>query len=546
MFIYKDQGPTKEDRPLRVAAYIRVSTENTNQEDSFETQERYFTKTVLDHPHWQMAGIYADYGISGTSERRRTGFLRLLRHCREGRIDRVLCKSVSRFARNTKDFVTALKILTENGVTVLFEREGLDTAKVNSDFILTALGAVAQEESRSISYNIRWGYEKRYPKGEVRNLPIYGYRYADDGQKDTEGGYTYREIVPVEEEAAVVRRIFAEAAGGRRYVEIARRLNKDGIPAPDSLWTRRHKRIREGRDPKPGELKDTIEQGWTAEQVGRVLKLERYAGDVLLNKTYKIDFMDDKIRRNKGELPQYMIRDHHPAIVSRELFDAVQKRKKQAPEGAYKGKGQYMLSGRLVCSQCGRFYHTRNRKSRPIWFCPSTALNNGKTVCKAQKVYEAQVFFALRRALWERFSLDAMPVSWLADRLEKFHQGDNIEQQRVSLNRQIREKLDTEEASQLKQKLTLLETYWDEMERDYDCRREAIRWMRTLPEDPEGTNAFLEGFSQMYVRAFVLSVTVYSPIDLEVRWFDNTVTQVVMDLHIKDPVEWKNGPGRKG
>lgn len=177
---------------LNVAAYIRVSTDSTDQEYSYETQERYFNQLIENHPDWNAVGVYSDYGISGTSSDKRTGFKRLMRHCREGKIDRVVCKSISRFARNTTDFMTALRTLRENNTTILFEKENLDTADPTSEFILTTLGAIAQEESRSISGNITLGNKMRFKRGDVRNEVIYGYRY--NGEMVTSAsGYQYKE-----------------------------------------------------------------------------------------------------------------------------------------------------------------------------------------------------------------------------------------------------------------------------------------------------------------------------------------------------------------
>ena len=148
---------------LRVAAYIRVSTDSDDQENSYETQDKYFTSLLQQNPDWTSAGVYADYGISGTNKERRTGYKRLLRHCQEGKIDRIVCKSISRFARNTSDFMTALDILHDNHVTILFEKENLDTQDSASNFILTTLAAIAQEESRTFSTNLQWSNQKRFP-----------------------------------------------------------------------------------------------------------------------------------------------------------------------------------------------------------------------------------------------------------------------------------------------------------------------------------------------------------------------------------------------
>lgn len=393
--------------PLRVAAYIRVSTDSSDQENSYETQDRYFTELLTRNPEWIGAGVYSDYGISGTNQQHRTGYKRLLRHCREGKIDRIVCKSISRFARNTSDFMTALNILHEHQVTILFEKEGLDTADPTSDFILTTLAAIAQEESRSISSNIRWGTQKRYPKGQARNYDIYGYRYAEgeDAFETMEDGYQIHRVEIVEEEAAIVRRIFQEVEDGERYSDIARRLNYEHIPAPDHGKAKRKVR---GRTT----VKEGIETGWTAAMISRMIALERYCGDALLQKTYTPDFLTHKSRVNNGEMPQYLVRDHHPAIISREQFERVQKiRQGNAARFSNKGtRTDYPFSGRLICAHCGRAYNIRNASHYPIWFCPTSALNNGKSVCHAEKIYEEQAVRMFRKAFTDRFHLLSEPV----------------------------------------------------------------------------------------------------------------------------------------
>ena len=393
--------------PLRVAAYIRVSTDSSDQENSYETQDRYFTELLTRNPEWIGAGVYSDYGISGTNQQHRTGYKRLLRHCREEKIDRIVCKSISRFARNTSDFMTALNILHDHHVTILFEKEGLDTADPTSDFILTTLAAIAQEESRSISSNIRWGNQKRYPKGQARNYDIYGYRYAEgeDAFETMEDGYRIHRVEIVEAEATIVRRIFQEVEDGERYSDIARRLNYEHIPAPDQGKAKR--KIR-GRTT----VKEGIETGWTAAMISRMITLERYCGDALLQKTYTPDYLTHKTRKNEGEMPQYLVRDHHPAIISRDQFERVQKIR-QGNAARYGNGGKRTdrpFSGRLICAHCGRAYNIRNASHYPIWFCPTSALNNGKAVCHAEKIYEEQAVRMFRKAFTDRFHLLSEPV----------------------------------------------------------------------------------------------------------------------------------------
>jgi DNA invertase Pin-like site-specific DNA recombinase len=393
---------------LRVAAYIRVSTDSDDQENSYETQDKYFTSLLQQNPDWTSAGVYADYGISGTNKERRTGYKRLLRHCQEGKIDRIVCKSISRFARNTSDFMTALDILHDNHVTILFEKENLDTQDSASNFILTTLAAIAQEESRTISTNIQWSNQKRFPKGHTQNIDLYGYRFmeGEDSIETLEGGYQIRRLEIVEEEAEVIRYIFNEVNDGKPYVDVARELNNRHIPAPN-----------EGKKPKKAKNRSTtkegIECGWTGAMISRIISLERYCGDVLLQKTYTPDFLSHRSVKNDGQKPQYMVRDHHPAIIDRELFESVQivrSINSARCKNRSKEKTLYAFSSRLTCAHCGRYFNIRNAENNRIWFCPTAALNNGKNVCHAEKVYEEQVVRMFRKAFIDRFDLVAEPV----------------------------------------------------------------------------------------------------------------------------------------
>lgn len=386
---------------IRVAAYIRVSTDDTDQENSYGTQEKYFSRQLEQNEGWTNAGIYSDYGISGTDAGKRTGYQRLLRHCGQGKIDRVVCKSISRFARNTSDFLVAMKTLQENGVTILFEKEGLDTADPTSAFILTTLAAIAQEESRSISSNIRWGYEKRYPKGDSRNHLLYGYRYVegDDAWEVTLSGYRRKRIEVEETEADAVRRIFDMAEEGMGYTEIARKLNREGVPAPK-------KRIMNG----PVRQSSDTDVGWTGQHIGRMLRCERYCGDAMLQKTYTQDYLTHKTIRNNGEKPQYYVKDHHDAIISREQFDRVQGIVRSRERNTHYTRTDKAFSHRLFCPHCGRFYHNRNGNVYPVWVCPTSTVHNGKARCPSERIYEEQIIRMFRRAFIERFKLTEAPV----------------------------------------------------------------------------------------------------------------------------------------
>lgn len=604
---------TKEkEGHLNVAAYIRVSTDSSDQENSYETQERYFHQLIENNPDWNPIGVYSDYGISGTVKDKRVGFKRLLRHCREGKIDRIVCKSISRFSRNTADFMTALNILHDNNVTIFFEKENLDTADPTSDFILTTLAAIAQEESRSISRNINLGNKMRYPRGEVKNMVIYGYRY-NGKMVTTESGYQYRDIEIVEEEAKIVRRIFQEVAEGTAYTDVARGLNYDRIPAPETVAVKARK-----KNSKKGQLNSDLEEGWTGRIISQMIQRERYTGAVLIQKKYTVDFLNHNIQRNNGELPQYLVKNHHPAIIDEELFETVQEIRRANAAQKEKGvkKGSKPFSGRILCGECGRFFRVRNSKHYPVWFCPTAEIYNGKRICHTERVYEEQIVRAFRKAIIERFRLSAQPihdnvevadimsgrygeqfegftkeaddfVPQMIKRLENIQHTDFMERDRAFYKRQIatlqigmessgkklrllesqndvmqtrrellgdesideaviqsnaekirrlKEKLDRDmdEKKHLEERLEYLEGYWEDLENDHERRERAIEWMKELPKGRDGVVQFLNGVTSDYCKAFVLSITVHSPLNYTVHWYDDTRTEVVMYSNIED------------
>lgn len=517
-----------------VAAYIRVSTDLADQENSYETQERYFYRTITENPAWNLVGVYSDYGISGTSSEKRTGFTRLIRHCREGKIDRILCKSISRFARNAADFALTLHLLHESHVTVFFEKENLDTADPQNEFILNILGAFAQEESRSISCNMIMGNRMRSRRGDVRNVEMYGYRF--NGKKVIcKSGYQYKEVEAVEEEAAVIRRIFEETAKRKSYAQIARELNGDRIPAPDSPYGRMRR-----ANPRKGQLCSSLEEGWTGESVSRIVHSERYAGDVHVQKSYTVSYLTHQMRKNKGEMPRYCITDHHAAIIDKRLYEHVKNVLESRPKcGSRRENREYPFSGKLICRECGRFYHIRNYRNKKTWFCPTAKRRNGMDTCRAESMEEYQIALLVRRAVKkEAEGMESRRfLEQMMQRLEKIQNDDGVEETRSIYKSRLAAlesgKRDGDEAkSRKKQSLQTefdcLERYWEELERDFGHRADALQWMKTLPDGTYGMAAFLDGVSGKYFKAFVLELVIGAR-TCTIRWFDGSVTELLKE-----------------
>lgn len=592
-----------QEKSVRVAAYIRVSSTNPAQEDSYEMQERYFMSLLAGNAGWTSAGIYSDHGISATSREGRTGFNRLLRHCKQGKIDRVICKSISRFARNTQDFLVALRTLKENNVTILFEREAMDTADAYSEFILTTLAAIAQEESRSISANIAWSNQKRFPAGNVCNKDIYGYEFRKGEYTVNENGYRYRAVFIIPEEAEIVRMVFRLFTKEElSFTQIAQKLDAMHIQPPNSGCRQRQKR-------KPtvlpaGTLKEEDKRGWTATDVRYMIANVRYCGSVLCQKTYTDHRNGRKQKVNKGEKPKYLIRNHHPAIISEELWQEAQEVWKVYTakyRGIEKGRNERNYSKLLLCGECGRYFQGHSTTRTTIWRCATKLAQQGQKRCRMEPVYEEQIQALLRKAFAEKFKLgekmDAevhevmqmiskapidnvrnQALRNLSEKLREIHDFDQMEQEGDFLKRQLSavnysirdayqhirdiqaekealkvrsevlgepiekeavteledrllneeeqlEKLE-HEAQQQAEQIRYMEDYWKKLEQTYEIREKTLQWLDSLAG---GTQMFLDEAVGTYVKAFVLSVTIFSPKHFRIHWFDDTCTDVECD-----------------
>ena len=350
----KPEAVRASKRQLRVAAYCRVSTDDEEQLTSYEAQKNYYTDKIMTNKEWTMAGIFADEGITGTSARKRPEFLRMIRQCKQGKIDIVLTKSISRFARNTVDCLNYVRALKELGIAVIFEKENMNTLEIDSEILITMLGAFAQSESESISANVRWGIRQAMKEGKatIQYKYLYGYRKGDDSKPEI-----------ILDQAEVVRKIYDLFLSGTPVRGIQEYLNANSVPNIN------------------GESK------WARSAIDSILTNEKYCGDVLLQKTYIDDCINKKVKKNTGQLPMYLVQNHHEGIISRETFDAAQAElarrsagkspsKKNAPTGRSRYSSKYALSDRLYCGECGTRYQRctwRNRdgSKRIVWRCVS-------------------------------------------------------------------------------------------------------------------------------------------------------------------------------
>ena len=349
-------------RQLRVAAYCRVSTEEEEQQSSYEAQCTYYTDKIMTNPEWTMAGIFADEGITGTSTKKRDDFNRMIRKCRQKKIDLILTKSMSRFARNTLDSLKYIRALKELGIGIIFEKENINTLEMDTELIITFMSAFAQSESESISANVRWGKRQAMKEGKtsVNFKKLYGYFLDSEGNPWVDS-----------DKAEVIRGIYNRYLQGASLRMIRQELEAAGIPNPA------------GREK------------WGIDQIRNILSNEKYCGDVLMQKTFIQDCISKKVVKNTGQLPMYLIQNNHPAIVSREVYQAVQAEKarrsataspstKTSSTGRTCYASKFALSERLVCGECGTLYRRctwkRNGKTRIVWRCVSR-LDYGTKYC---------------------------------------------------------------------------------------------------------------------------------------------------------------------
>lgn len=345
----------------RVAAYARVSTDNDEQLTSYEAQVDHYTRHIKSNPAWEFINVYSDEGISATSTKKRDGFNRMIADALEGRIDLIITKSVSRFARNTVDTLTIVRQLKEKGVEVYFEKENIFTLDSKGELLITIMSSLAQEESRSISENVTWGHRKRFADGKLM-LPygrFLGYEKGEDGLPKI-----------VEKEAFIVRLIYKRFLEGKTIPGIARELTDRGIPTPSN------------------------KEVWQPSTVLSILQNEKYKGHAMLQKSFTVDFLTKKKKANEGEVPQYYVENSHPAIISPEVFDLVQHelKKRKGVKGYKTGGGCF--SGRIVCDECGSFYgskvwHSTSKYRRTIWQCNNKFKN--KERCQTPHLYEDKI-----------------------------------------------------------------------------------------------------------------------------------------------------------
>ena len=511
------QQMTTVTKQLRVVAYCRVSTKEEEQASSYEAQCEYYTDKIMSNKEWTMAGIFADEGITGTSTKKRTEFLRMIRQCKQKKIDLILTKSIQRFARNTLDCINYTRILRQLGIGVLFEKENINSLPADSEFMITMYGAMAQSESESISGNIRRGRQMHAKVGTLK-VPcyrLYGY------EKDADGKFR---VIP--EQAEIVRELYKRYESGASLRNLKEWLEESQIKTV--LGT----------------------DDWSISVIKGILTNEKYCGDVLLQKTFCTDVISKKIVKNVGQMTQYYMPDHHEAIVSREQYNAVKAEmarrsaqrspSKEAVTGRSCYTSKYALSDRLFCGECGTLYRrkTRNIKGNIYheWRCISR-LEYGKKYCHESPTLreiplQSAILAAINSAMSNKpallnhirnaVSLELLPVQGqtmsLADIECRLEQLDERFQQLLAeaIDADDKEACNAQFAEILTEQTALKEQKEEILQNSADADRVCTR-MKQAEQALDAAASTLTEWNETAVRQTVERVTVLSADEVLVR-----------------------------
>ncbi len=482
----------KEDtQKTRVAAYCRVSTEYEEQESSYEMQVQHYTSYIQGNPDWEFAGVYADDGISGTNTAKREAFNRMIDDCKAGKIDMILTKSISRFSRNTVDCLKYTRELKTLNIAVFFEKENINTLDSKGEVLMTIMAALAQQESESISANVRLGIQFRNQQGKVRvnHNRFLGYTKDEDGK-----------LIIVPEEAEIVRRIYAEYMDGKTFLQIRRGLEKDGIKngAGNTKW-------------------------WES-NIRQILTNEKYIGDALLQKTYTVSVLEKKRSQNDGNLPKYYVEGCHEAIIDKDVFLRAQAEIKRRSNLITDGKkrvysGKYALSGIVICGHCGDFFrrikwNNRGVKST-VWRCASRVEKGGPD-CPARTLKEEELKDAIVEAVNDAFTNRDTVLPMLKENIKAVIVGNDTD--RISaVNQRIKEKQeellkvgqDEEQTERIGDEILNLREEKHEIMMESALKQEQIERMEDMTKFLDKQVREITKYSEALVRRLIEKITVY-------------------------------------
>jgi DNA invertase Pin-like site-specific DNA recombinase len=495
----------------RVAAYARVSTDSEEQGTSFTAQVDYYTNYITERPEWQLVSVYTDEGISAVNTKKREGFKRMIADALAGKIDLIVTKSVSRFARNTVDSLNTIRQLKEHSVECFFEKEAIWTFDGKGELLITIMSSLAQEESRSISQNVTWGQRKRFADGKV-TLPykrFLGYeKGADDRPKI------------VESEAKIVREMYQMYLRGMTIRQIAKSLTEQRIPTPSG------------------------KEVWSVSTVKSILTNEKYKGEALLQKTFCEDFLTKKMVKNEGQVPQYYVEESHPAIVSVEIFEMVQREiERNSKSGTGRSNTSY-FSNKVMCGACGEYFspktwHSTDKYKRRVWQCNGKYRERGTPICKAPHLSEEQLQWAFVDAFnqiaadRERYINALTPVVEMLSATADIDSEAEILGERCAGLYSKMEALVADNANRSQDQAGYQRQY-DDLNSRYESVKsrlaelESERQSRLIRKKNilqfidiiRQRESLLEGFDEPLWRATVESVTVHSHEDIRVKFRD--------------------------
>ncbi len=492
-----------EEAKVRVCAYCRVSTDTDEQATSYEAQVEHYSNYIRLNPGWELAGIYADEGISGTNTKKRDEFKRMIRDCMDGKIDMILTKSISRFARNTLDCINYIRKLKEKGVAIYFEKENINTLDAKGELLITIMASLAQQESQSLSQNVKMGLQFRYQAGKVQvNCKRFlGYDKDKDGK-----------LIINEEQAEVVRRIYREYLEGGSLGEICGSLMADGI------------------------LNGAGNRKWIPSTIQKILTNEKYIGDALLQKTVTTDFLEKKREVNNGIVPQYYVEDSHEAIIPRDVYMRVQEemvRRSALRSGAQGQKkraysSKYALSGICTCGMCGDVFRRVSWNCRgkrmTVWRC-CTRVEGGPKACSAPTIKEEELQAGVVRAINSQIGRKSKVIKELAKMIKNMPADGQdaelkkIEKELAALQKELvgRASSDEEYGDLTEKILGLREKKQGILSRKAQALNSVLMKERAV-QFLEGQTAELEEFDEKLVRRLVAQVTIHPDLSMTVEF----------------------------
>lgn len=501
-------APINSRKKRKVAGYARVSTDHDDQLTSYAAQVDYYTNYIKGRDDWEFVGIYTDEGISATNTRHRDGFKRMVKDALDGKIDLIITKSVSRFARNTVDSLTTVRKLKDKGIEIYFEKENIWTLDAKGELLITIMSSLAQEESRSISENVTWGHRKRFADGKV-SVPFGRFLGYDRGPNGN--------LVVNQEQAKTVKLIYRLFLDGLTFHSIARKLTASGVLTPGG------------------------KRRWSQKSVESILTNEKYKGDALLQKSFTVNFLTKEKKQNEGEVPQYYVENDHEAIISPQVFDWVQEEIKRRHEGKKRYSGVSIFSSKIKCGQCGSWYgskvwHSTDRYRRTIFRCNDKFKNH----CTTPHITEEEIksiFVKAVNQVIERKEEILDSVNYLK---EKLTNTEALEKERDKLGMDLNlltdkvQHLIAENARVAQNQDEYARNYdelvgrYEAIKKQYDKTCEAIKYRKARSKQLESfikdlqSQEPIQEFDVRLWSSLVDFITVYSKDDIRVTFKDGT------------------------